>query len=116
MGFPEQKLDNVTVVTLDCATTTELSAAKFKDYLMNFMYSGKKRVVLDLSDISYIDSAFIGALILSARVLRTTGSDLRIVRTGDHGHVWSLFEASQTFADFPHFRNIYDAVTSFSKN
>lgn len=116
MGFPEEKLDNITVIKIDKSTTTDFSASNFKDYLLNFMYKGKKKIVLDFSELRYIDSAFIGALILSAKILRMTGTDIKIVRTSEHGHFWSLFEASEAFADFMHYNNIYDAVSSFRMN
>ncbi len=116
MGFPEEKLESVTIIKINKLTTADLNASKFKEYLLNFMYKGKKKIILDFSEVRYIDSAFIGALILSSRILRTTGTDLKIVRTGDHGHFWSLFEASSSFSDFVHYNNVYDAVSSFCPN
>jgi anti-sigma B factor antagonist len=50
-----------------------------KDLIRDFAAAGQTKIVLNLSDAPYIDSAGIGEFVSSATILRRQGGDLKVV-------------------------------------
>ncbi|MEZ4235983.1 MAG: STAS domain-containing protein [Myxococcota bacterium] len=55
-----------------------LTAAELRARVQQLVAEGWYRLVVDLSDVAYIDSSGLGALINSLRVARHAGGDIRI--------------------------------------
>ena len=60
-----------------------VSAAELRDTISDAVASGRRRVVVDLSQIGFMDSSGLGALIGSLKVARAAGGDLRIAQPSD---------------------------------
>lgn len=57
-----------------------LSALEVKQKLAAVVGDGRPRLVVDLGDVSFIDSSGLGALISGLKAARLAGGDLRIAR------------------------------------
>jgi anti-sigma B factor antagonist len=57
---------------------TLISAPKFRDVLREAVDTGRRRTVVDLRDITFMDSAGLGALVAGLKMARQAGGDLRI--------------------------------------
>jgi anti-anti-sigma factor len=57
-----------------------LSAADVKGRLGQVVAQGDRRIVVDLNDVSFVDSSGLGALIGGLKAARQAGGDLRIAR------------------------------------
>ena len=80
---------------LDMASATKL---KLQDYLA----AGKTRLVLDLGEVTYIDSAALGEVVRAMKRAREAGGDLRLCGLG--GDVLGIFETtglSKAIAAYP---------------
>jgi anti-sigma B factor antagonist len=59
---------------------TLISAPKFRDVLREAIDGGRRQIVVDLHDTSFMDSAGLGALVAGLKMARQAGGDLRIAR------------------------------------
>jgi anti-anti-sigma factor len=60
-----------------------LTAAAVKQQLIDAIAAGNRRLVVDLQDVTFMDSSGLGALIGGLKAARLQGGDLRIARTPD---------------------------------
>lgn len=59
-----------------------VGAPKLREAVAEVVNSGSNRVVLDLSEVVFMDSSGLGALIGCLKVARQAGGDLRIANVG----------------------------------
>jgi anti-anti-sigma factor len=64
-----------------------LAAGEAKQQLVDAVGVGHKKLVVDLSDVSFVDSSGLGALISGLKAARLAGGDLRIARAGEQARV-----------------------------
>ena len=64
-----------------------LSSAGLKERLTQEVAAGRKKLVIDLGEVSFIDSSGLGALIGGLKAARLAGGDLRIARPSDQAQV-----------------------------
>ena len=60
-----------------------LSAAEVKQRLTDAVAAGRRRLVVDLGGVEFIDSSGLGALIGGLKAARLAGGDLRIARPSE---------------------------------
>jgi anti-sigma B factor antagonist len=74
-----EQQEGVTVVApkgrLDMA-----SAPEFRESVKRLVESGSGRMVVDLHDVSFVDSSGLGAIVGGLKAARNAGGDLRIAR------------------------------------
>lgn len=59
---------------------TLISAPKFRDVMRDALDGGTRRIVVDLHETSFMDSAGLGALVAGLKMARQAGGDLRIAQ------------------------------------
>lgn len=64
---------------IDVSTAPEL-----RERLLEIAENGQPVVVVDLSDVSFVDSTALGVLVSGVKRFRSTGGDLRLVVTQPH--------------------------------
>ncbi len=57
-----------------------LSAGEAKQQMTAAVEGGHRRLIVDLGDVSFVDSSGLGALVGGLKAARTAGGDLRIAR------------------------------------
>lgn len=60
------------------------SAPQFKEVLVNGIEGGARRVIVDLSDVTFIDSTALGVLVSGAKRVRPRNGNLDIVCTDEN--------------------------------
>ncbi len=80
-------------------------------FLLNDIQRGFKKIVVDLSSCEFIDSTFLGSLVVSLKKLTGLGGDLRLV--GFQPAVHSMFELTRMYRVFESFKSSDEAVESF---
>ena len=113
MVFKEHKYGEVTVVSINCATTVSIHANNFKEYLFNLLETKNSKIIVDLREAVYIDSSFIGALVLSYKNLKNGDGQLKIVCGNTHGHFWSFFQVTKVFGEMSSYSNLNVAIKAF---
>ena len=64
-----------------------LSAGEIKQRLTEAVTDGQRRLVVDLADVTFIDSSGLGALIGGLKAARLAGGDLRIAHAGEQARL-----------------------------
>jgi hypothetical protein len=113
MVFKETKYGDVSVVSINCATTVSIHANNFKEYLNSLLTSGRKKVVVDCREAVYIDSSFIGSLVISYKNFLVNDGELKIVCSDTHGHFWSFFQVTKVFSQMKSYSDLLEAVDAF---
>ncbi|HMN49049.1 MAG TPA: STAS domain-containing protein [Ignavibacteriaceae bacterium] len=108
--FREQKND-VVVITVNLKRATMVEAEEFKEVLVNEIQRGIKKIVVELSACEFIDSTFLGGLVVSLKKLTALDGDLRLV--GFQPAVHSMFELTRMYRVFESFKSADEAVKSF---
>lgn len=112
MEFFREEVNEVVVITVGLKRATLVEAEEFKQVLVNDIQRGFKKIVVDLSSCEFIDSTFLGSLVVSLKKLTGLGGDLRLV--GFQPAVHSMFELTRMYRVFESFKSAQEAVQSFS--
>jgi anti-anti-sigma factor len=75
----QQTHERVTVVTPNGRLDMS-SAPAFRERVRQLVDSGAARLVVDMGEVSFVDSSGLGAIIGGLKVTRQAGGDLRIAR------------------------------------
>lgn len=111
MEFIREEKENVVVLTVKLKRATLVEAEEFKQTLVSDIQRGFQKIVVDLSSCEFIDSTFLGSLVVSLKKLTGLGGDLRLV--GFQPAVHSMFELTRMYRVFESFKSVDEAVKSF---
>jgi len=111
MDFIREAHGDVVVEIVNLTRATLKEADEFKQKLLDDINEGWKKIVIDLNDCEFIDSTFLGALVVSLKKLTTLGGDLRLV--GFQPAVHTMFELTRMYRVFESFESKEEAINSF---
>ncbi len=112
MDFTKEKYGDVLVEVVSLTRATLKEAEEFKLTLSQDIEEGVKKIVVDISDCEFIDSTFLGALVVSLKKITSLGGDLRLV--GFKPAVHSMFELTRMYRVFESYKTKEEAIQSFS--
>jgi len=112
MDFTKEIYGNVLLEVVNLTRATLKEAEEFKQILTQDIESGWRKVVIDLSECEFIDSTFLGALVVSLKKVTTLGGDLRLI--GFQPAVHSMFELTRMYRVFEAFSTREEAIKSFN--
>ena len=113
MDFNKEKYNDVIVEVVNLTRATLKEAEEFKLTLLHDIEEGAKKIVVDISECEFIDSTFLGALVVSLKKITSLGGDLRLV--GFQPSVHSMFELTRMYRVFESYKTKEEAVKSFSQ-
>ena len=74
-----REIDDVAVVDFSGQITLGESSAKFRTMIREIVDMGHRKIILNLSDVDYIDSAGIGELVNASTSLRNVQGELKLL-------------------------------------
>ena len=77
-----QEVDGVSVVGLNGRIVLGEESVALRETVKGLMAAGKKKVVLDMSNVTYIDSAGLGILVATYVSAKTQGASIRLCALG----------------------------------
>ena len=86
------------------------TAPEFKERMVKVIEEGKKRVVVDLSEATFIDSTTLGVLVGGVKRLRPSGGSLALVCTDQN--IQKIFEITGLDRVFPIHKSREEALAS----
>ncbi len=112
MDFTKEKYADILVEVVNLTRATLKEAEEFKLTLSQDIEEGVKKIVVDISQCEFIDSTFLGALVVSLKKITGLGGDLRLV--GFQPAVHSMFELTRMYRVFESYKTKEEAIQSFS--
>lgn len=88
-------------------------AQEFHDKLHEFIEQDKKNVVVDLSDVKFMNSSGLGMLISGYTSMKNGGGTLVLARATEK--INSLLVITKLITIFDHYKSVDEAVESFNK-
>ena len=111
MRFEERKVGEVFVAKVLESRIAADVAVRFKQDLIEYVTKGHRTLVLDLSDVTFIDSSGLGALIASLKVIGDGGE---LALCGARETVASMFKLTRMNKVFRMFDNADEAAAALS--
>jgi len=91
MQIDIRKVDNVIIVDLTGRLVAGVGNEMLRDVMDELVAEGWKLILLNLSGVSWIDSAGIGELVASIKMAKRFGVSVKLLRIGDRvKHVLSI--------------------------
>jgi anti-anti-sigma factor len=111
MDFSQEKHGVVLVEVVNITRATLKEAEDFKQVLLKDIELGWRKIVVDLTECKFIDSTFLGALVVSLKRITGLGGDLKLV--GFQSEVNMMFQLTRMYRVFETFPNRDEAIKSF---
>jgi anti-anti-sigma factor len=111
MTLNERRIGNVTVLDLKGRLVLEDGDAVLRARVNELIEQDRTQIVLNLKDITYIDSCGVGVLIAKLVSMRNKGGDLRLLNLTERSR--RLMEISQLLNVFAIFESEPEAISSF---
>jgi len=103
LGIHIRRVDGVTILDLSGLITYGNGSVTVCDAVCKELEKGFRRILLDLRDITYIDSSGVGELIFAFTVVKNSGGDLKLLnlrmRLHDRLQTASLFNVFEVYDD-----------------
>ncbi|HWY42472.1 MAG TPA: STAS domain-containing protein [Candidatus Sulfotelmatobacter sp.] len=80
------EVDGVSVVRLDGRIVLGEESNSLREKLKSMLAEGKKKIVLDMADVKYIDSSGLGTLVAAHVSAKTQGASVRLCNLGKKFH------------------------------
>lgn len=108
MHFTIDQKDGVTIFKLNEARLDSQNAGQLKAEFLILAQPDVEKLIIDLSQVSYVDSAGLSALLLAERQQTAHGGDVRLV--GANENVKSLLRITQLDRIFPMYATVTEAI------
>ncbi|WP_374164778.1 STAS domain-containing protein [Arcticibacter sp. MXS-1] len=104
-----QKLDSYCAVIIKEKEANLESADVFKSSLMSLIDKGFKYLVVDFSDVEYVDSTFIAALVSGLKYAMQYNGDVAVARLSkDIRHLFSLIRMDKVFMIYDEIPDLFE--------
>ncbi len=110
MKIEALKRNNILVVKPKEKRIDASIAKDFKSELLKFVSEGNFNLIINLSEVTFIDSSGLGALVSTLKAIRDQG---QIKLCGVREEVKSIFELTHLDKVFPLFHSEQEALNSF---
>ena len=112
MKASNRQVDGVTVVDLSGRITLGEGSVVLRDTVRELIGKGDKKILLNLGDVTYIDSSGIGELVSAFTTVRNQGGELKLLNLTKKVH--DLLQITKLYTVFDVKDDETSAVKSFS--
>ena len=113
MKTSTRQLDGVTIVDLSGRITLGEGSVVLRDTIRDLVGKGHKRILLNLGDVTYIDSSGIGELVSAFTSVRNQGGELKLLNLTKKVH--DLLQITKLYTVFDVKDDEASAVAAFGK-
>src|SRR5713226_9086920 len=86
LKMTNREVDGVSLVTLDGRIVLGEESNALREKLKSLIAGGKKKIVLNMAEIDYIDSSGLGALVAAHLSAKNNGASVRLCQLGKKFH------------------------------
>jgi anti-sigma B factor antagonist len=113
MEFSTRQVGGVTIVDLNGRIVLGEGSATLRDTVHDLLSKGLKSIVLNLGEVSYIDSSGLGELVSAFTAAKKQGAELKLLNLTKR--VYALLQITKLYTVFDVMEDEAAAVKSFSK-
>jgi anti-sigma B factor antagonist len=103
LHIDERDLDDVTLLVLTGEMLLDDGDLAFRRRIHELVERGRVKILVDLADVTYIDSSGVGMMAAKLKTVRDSGGDMRLLRLNARGNrllsVAKLHTAFEIFQD-----------------
>jgi anti-sigma B factor antagonist len=111
MTITTREVSHVTVVDINGRITLGEETGQLRDTVRNLLAAGKKKIVLNLAHVDFIDSSGVGELVSSFTAVRNAGGDLKLFSLSKK--VQDVLNVTKLYTIFDIKEDEFTAVKSF---
>jgi anti-sigma B factor antagonist len=108
-----RQVDGVTIVDLSGRITLGEGSTMLRDIVRDLIAKGQKKILLNLGDVTYIDSSGIGELVSAFTTVRNGGGELKLLNLTKKVH--DLLQITKLYTVFDIKDDEAAAIQSFTK-
>jgi anti-sigma B factor antagonist len=113
MKTSSRKVDGVTIVDLSGRITLGEGSVVLRDTVKDLSSKGDKKILLNLGDVTYIDSSGIGELVSAYTSVRNAGGELKLLNLTKKVH--DLLQITKLYTVFDISDDEASAIASFNR-
>ena len=113
MKASNRQVDGVTVVDMSGRITLGEGSVVLRDTIRDLIGKGQKKILLNLGDVTYIDSSGIGELVSAFTAVRREGGELKLLNLTKKVH--DLLQITKLYTVFDIKDDEATAIKSFAK-
>jgi anti-sigma B factor antagonist len=113
MKASNRQVDGVTVVDMSGRITLGEGSVVLRDSIRDLIGKGQKKILLNLGDVTYIDSSGIGELVSAFTAVRREGGELKLLNLTKKVH--DLLQITKLYTVFDIKDDEAAAIKSFAK-
>ena len=112
MNFSISDENGIHILKVNLKRATIDYVKEFRELLLDLIETKNiKKSVIDLSEVEFVDSSFLGAVVSGLKKIAANKGDIKI--SGLQSPVRSMFEITRLYKVFEIFDEIEDALNSF---
>ena len=108
-----RKVGDVTVIDSAGRITLGEGASSFRDTIRDLANKGEKKILINLSEVSYIDSSGIGELVSAFTTVKNSGGELKLLNLTKKVH--DLLQITKLYTVFDIKDDEATAISAFTK-
>ncbi len=112
MKASTRQVNGVTIVDLSGRITLGEGSVVLRDTVKDLLSKGQKKILLNLGDVSYIDSSGIGELVSAFTSVRNQGGDLKLLHLTKKVH--DLLQITKLYTVFDVKDDEAGAISAFA--
>ena len=113
MKSNSRRVDGVTIMDLSGRITLGEGSVVLRDQIREHLGKGEKKILLNLGDVTYIDSSGIGELVSAFTTVRNQGGELKLLNLTKKVH--DLLQITKLYTVFDVKDDEASAVKAFAK-
>ena len=113
MKIKTRQVDGVTIMDCSGRITLGEGSVTLRDAVRDLLSKGSKQILLNLGDVTYIDSSGIGELVSAFTTVRNQGGDLKLLNLTKKVH--DLLQITKLYTVFDVKDDEASAVASFAR-
>lgn len=114
VNITNKEVSGVSVVALDGRIVLGEESNSLRESVKRLVGQGKKKIVLNMSNVTYIDSAGLGMLVAAHVSAKNQGAALHVSNLGNKFH--EVLQLTRLLTVFSVYDTEADAVSSFGAN
>lgn len=113
LRMTDRDVSGITVLDIEGRIVLGEESNSFRERVKSLLAAGKKKIVLNMAQVSYIDSAGLGTLVATFHSARSQGATLKLVNLG--AKFKEVLQVTKLMTVFDTYDNETAAVQSFAK-